>query len=302
MPTLLTIGEINVRDVFYRPSLLLVPRPIIELLPTNSSYISDINWHRPMSGETVAGVDWASGDWLAIVIEDGGSVDYLLENDFSSIWESDRVFNRILIDVPIGLPHDEETLEKREKLDSAARTATGRSSSVFPVPSREACQKAKNGQSYQTVVDQNQEDLSKGLTWQSYHIAAGIGEIDSFLKDTETAKEIIIESHPEVCFRGLLGHQLVHSKKSAQGIGERLDALDGHLDDPEAVFGQICRDLVGEQTDVDTDDVVDALGLAVVACHDRDELRVLPDNEKYRDGERIPIQMAYWSEESLLTS
>ena len=95
-----------------------------------------------MSGETVAGVDWASGDWLAVVIENGDPVDYLLENNFSSIWESDREFNRILIDVPIGLPHDDETLEKRVTLDSAARSATGRSSSVFPVPSRAARQKA----------------------------------------------------------------------------------------------------------------------------------------------------------------
>jgi len=254
-----------------------------------------------MLGETVAGVDWTSGDWLAIVIEDGGSVDYLLGNDFSSIWESDRFFNRILIDVPIGLPHDDETLEKREKLDSPARTATGRSSSVFPVPSRVACEKAKKKQDYQTVTDQNREDLMKGLTWQSYYIAAGIGEIDDFLGDTEAAKETIIESHPEVCFRGLLGHQLSHSKKSAQGIGERLEALDGHLDDPDAVFGRICRDLMGQQTDIDTDDVVDALGLAVVACYSLEELRFLPDGEVYRDEEGLPIQMAYWSEESLMT-
>jgi predicted RNase H-like nuclease len=253
-----------------------------------------------MSGESVAGVDWASGDWLAVVIENGDSVDYLLESDFSSIWESDRDFNRILIDVPIGLPHDDETLEKREKLDSAARTVTGRTSSVFPVPSRAACQKAMKGLDYETVAEQNQEDITKGLTWQSYYIAAGIGEIDEFLRDNEAAKETIIESHPEVCFRGLLGHQLSHSKKSAQGIGERLDALNGDLDDPGAVFGQICRDLVGEQTDIDADDVMDALGLGVVACHSREELRFLPDSEEYRDGEEIPIQMAYWSEESLM--
>ena len=96
----------------------------------------------------------------------------------------------------------------------------------------------------------------------------------------------------------MLGHQLSHSKKSAGGIGERLEALDGHLDDPEAVFGQLCRDLVGEQTGVDIDDVVDALGLAVVASYSREELRFLPDGEEYRDGERLPVQMAYWSEES----
>ena len=253
-----------------------------------------------MSGNTVAGVDWASGDWLAIVFENEEPVD-LLENDFSAIPESHRDFHRILIDIPIGLPHDDETLEKREKLDSAARTATGRSSSVFPVPSRAACQKAMEGKDYETVVHQNQEDLTKGLTWQSYYIAAGIGELDDYLKDNEAAKETIVESHPEVCFWGLLGHQLSHSKKSAPGIGERLAALDEHLDDPEAVFGQICRDLMGQETDLDTDDVIDALGLAVVAGHSQKELRFLPDGEECFDGEGLPIQMAYWSEESPMT-
>ena len=57
--------------------------------------------------------------------------------------------------------------------------------------------------------------ILQGLTWQSYYIAAGIGEIDDFIKDNEAAKEVIIESHPEFCFRGLFGHQLSYSKKSA---------------------------------------------------------------------------------------
>jgi len=55
-------------------------------------YLSDLNWHGPMSGETVAEIDRASGDWLAVVIENGDSVEYLLENDFSAIWESDQDF------------------------------------------------------------------------------------------------------------------------------------------------------------------------------------------------------------------
>ena len=55
---------------------------------------------------------------------------------------------------------------------------------------------------------------------------------------------------------------------------------------------------MGQQIDIDTDDVVDALGLAVVAGYSPKELRFLPDGEEYSDGEGLPIQMAYWSEES----
>ena len=76
--------------------------------------------------------------------------------------------------------------------------------------------------------------ILQGLTWQSYYIAAGIGEIDDFLKGNEAAKETIIESHPELCFRGLLGHQFSYSKKSAQGTAARLSAGSNlQVDHPE---------------------------------------------------------------------
>jgi predicted RNase H-like nuclease len=253
-----------------------------------------------MSGETVAGVDWAGGKWLAIVLEDGVPVEYPRTEHLSSIWKSDWNFDRILIDVPIGLPHDEETLEKRETLDSIARSATGRPGSVFPAPSRGACKAAKADADYEPVAEQNQDDIGKGLSKQSYHIAAAIGEIDSFLRDNEAASEVVIESHPEVCFRGLLGEQLTHSKKTAQGIGERLKALDGHLEDPSGAFGDICRELDEESGDIDVDDVIDALALAVVASYPEEKLKFLPHNKEYQDGVGIPMRMAYWSE-ALLT-
>ncbi|OYR55516.1 hypothetical protein DJ73_02105 [Halorubrum sp. Ea1] len=251
-----------------------------------------------MSGETVAGVDWAGGKWLAIVLEDGVQVACQRKKHLSSVWKSDWNFDRILIDVPIGLPHDEETLKKRETLDSAARSVTRRPGSVFPAPSRVACEAAKEGDDYEPVAKQNQDDIGKGLSKQSYHIAAAIGEVDAFLGDNVAAREVVIESHPEVCFRGLLGEQLTHSKKTAQGIGERLRALDGHLEDPSGAFGDICRELDEESGDIDVDDVVDALGLAVVASYPEEEIKFLPHDEEYRDGAEIPMRMAYWSEDS----
>lgn len=251
-----------------------------------------------MSGHTVAGVDWAGGDWLAVVT-DGDEIGWYVREDVDALWESVADFDRVLIDVPIGLPDTEGTLEKREETDSVARTVAGRSSSVFPVPSRGACEAANDGADYETVADRNREDLEKGLSRQSYYIAAGIGDVDALLRRTESAKETLMESHPEVCFRGLLDRQLKHSKTTAQGVGERLEALEGHLDDPGAVLGRICRELVDEPADVTVDDVVDALGLCVVASRPENELRSLPEGERYDDSEGIPIRMVYWSEEPL---
>lgn len=251
-----------------------------------------------MSGRTVAGVDWAGGEWL-IVVTDGNKIDCQLESDLKSLWESGTEFDRILIDVPIGLPDDEETLAKREELDSLARSVTGRPSSVFPVPSRAACEAARKEEDYETVVKNNKDDLKKGLSKQSYYIAAAIGEVDRFLQNTPAAKETVMESHPEVCFRGLLGDQLEHSKNSAQGIGERLEALDRHLENPGVTFERLCRTLVDESADITVDDVVDALGLCVVASLPKKELPTLPEDPS-NDSKGIPMQMVYWSEEPLV--
>lgn len=253
-----------------------------------------------MSGETVAGVDWAGGKWLAVVMEDCVPTEYACKEHLSSILELAPDLDRILIDVPIGLPHDDgETLNKRETLDSAARSVTGRPGSVFPVPSRGACEAAEKDDDYETVSGRNQDDIGKGLSKQSYHIAATIGQVDAFLEDNETAKDILLESHPELCFRGLHEKQLTHSKKTAQGIGERFEALEGHLDEPSKVFGEICSDLDDEPVDIDVDDVIDALVLAVVASKPAEEIEYLPQGEEYIDGEKLPMRMAYWSKDSL---
>lgn len=251
-----------------------------------------------MSNQTVAGVDWAGGRWLVVVIS-GNEIDCYLERNLESLWESSTEFDRILIDIPIGLPDNEETLARREELDSLARSVTGKSGSVFPVPSRAACKAARKGADFETVVNKNKTALDKGLSQQSYYIAPAIGEVDAFLRDASTAKETVMEAHPEVCFRGLLGDQLDHSKASAQGVGERLEALDRHLENPGVALEQLCRALVDESTAITVDDVMDALGLCVVASCSEEKLRTLPENPS-EDSEDIPMQMVYCSKEPLV--
>lgn len=252
-----------------------------------------------MAQHSVAGVDWAGEEWLAVIFQSGSYSECALEDSFEALWETVPDLDHMLIDVPIGLPENEETLANREELDSLARTVTGRSSSVFPVPSRKACEEAYDGDPYEIVSETNQDEIGKGLSRQSYHIASGIAEVDSFLQANDSARETVVESHPEVCFRGLLGRQLQHSKQTASGVGERLEALARHLDTPGTVFQTICEDLVEESTDATVDDVIDALGLAVTAWNTRDDAKYLPREPKC-DTENLPMQMVYWSEESLV--
>lgn len=252
-----------------------------------------------MSVSAVAGVDWAGGEWLIVCFSEGAYDSCDVVSDFETLWEDYQDLDRILIDVPIGLP-DEETLAKREELDSLARSVTGFSSSVFPVPSREAATLAAQEESYEVVAEQNEEDIGKGLTQQSYQLASAAGDVDGVLQEEPKAKEKIIESHPEVCFRGLLGQPLQHTKKSAPGLGERLQALKTQLENPGHVIEEITEDLIGETDSVSADDVVDALALAVVA-QSGDELQYLPADWE-QDSAEIPMRMAYSAAEQLTPS
>ena len=256
-----------------------------------------------MSSRLVAGVDWAGGQWLAVIFEDRSYEGCILEEDFAALLEDDdyHSFDLVVVDVPIGLPDDEETLERREKLDSLARSVTGRPSSVFPVPSRGAAKKAYEGSDYEDVADQNEEDIEKGLSQQSYQIAAGIGEVDEFLIKNKDLRETVVEAHPEVCFRGLLGTKLQYSKNTAAGVGERLEALGGLVDTPSTLLEEITIDLIDESAHVDVDDVIDAIALGIVASQTRNEIRCLPKDWK-RDTEELPMRMVYWAEESLETN
>lgn len=146
----------------------------------------------------------------------------------------------------------------------------------------------------------NESDIGKGLNWQSYHIVSGIGEVDALLRESEQAKEALVESHPEVCFQALLGRQLQHSKDTAAGVGERLKALGSRINEPGALLEEVTTDLIGESEDVEIDDVLDALCLGVTAWNTKDELRYLPRDWE-SDSEGLPMRMAYWAEKPLLT-
>ena len=260
-----------------------------------------------MSSNTVAGVDWAGGEWLAVVFEGQSYEDCRLEEDLETILEWENwSFDLVLADVPIGLPDDEETLEKRDRLDSAARSVIFSPSSVFPVPSRTAARAAYQGEDYETVAEKNEQEVSKGLTIQSYHIAAGIGEVDELLRDRETARDIVVESHPEVCFGGLLGRELEHSKDTAAGVGERLEALGTLLNDPCQALEDITGTLVGNSDEVSIDDVLDALVLGVTATQQGSEnFRYISGSDEegdnwHVDSEGLPMRIAYWVEEPIV--
>lgn len=252
-----------------------------------------------MESTVAAGVDWAGDGWLAVFFDAGSYAGYAFKDSFERLWANRDLPEVVLVDVPIGLPEDLASLPAREELDARARTVTERPSSVFPVPSRDACRKAhRDKASYEDVAEQNEADLEKGLNWQSYYITAGIGEVDAYLQDNEGAEERVLESHPEVCFWAMLDRPLEYPKTCAAGVGERLAALETRLDKPGETLHTVTTDLHGESSEIDVDDVVDAIVLGATASIGKSQLEYLQPNGSATDPVGMPLQMAYWQPEA----
>lgn len=211
-------------------------------------------------GMCIAGVDRADGQWLAVVA-DGGSITSCAAQSIETLWEDIDGADRLLIDVPIGLPdgRDPSSLERREAVDAWARSVSERPSSVFPVPSREATWCAAAGVPHEVTSAVNRSVLGKGLSVQSHAICPAIADVDWFLF-RRALDGVVLEAHPEVCFRTLHGAPLQNAKHTSAGRSERLDIVE-----TAAPRAWDVRALLEGDHPGGVDDLLDALVLTVTA-------------------------------------
>jgi predicted RNase H-like nuclease len=234
------------------------------------------------------GVDWATDGWLAVCLD--GDETVTLHDEFRDVWHAYRDADRILVDVPIGLPSSKEPTRQ---CDSLARDVIGpRRSSVFPPPTRAAL----GHDDHAAASDANRNAIGKGLSIQAYHIADGIEAVDDLLRSDPQARETIREAHPEVCFRAFAGDPLSHSKTTAVGYAERLTALEDAGVDAAGLVHRLAKNV--PETEVGIDDVVDATALAVTARLGPGTLRTLPP-ERVGDEEDLPMEMVYRARDPL---
>lgn len=162
----------------------------------------------------VLGLDACRGKWLAVALDEGRFDDARLPSDAAALAAAWPNAAAIGVDIPIGLP---ET--PLRKADRAAREFVGeRRSSVFPTfPA--------------VVLEARTYEEAKAMCvargWpkpsiQSYGMRHRIFEIAHLA----AADERILEVHPEVSFRELLG-QTLSPKRTAPGASERRLALEG---------------------------------------------------------------------------
>jgi predicted RNase H-like nuclease len=234
------------------------------------------------------GVDWATDGWLAVSLD--GDETVTLHDEFRDVWHAYRDADRILVDVPIGLPSSKEPTRQ---CDSLARDVIGpRRSSVFPPPTRAAL----GHDDHAAASDANRNAIGKGLSIQAYHIADGIEAVDDLLRSDPQARETIREAHPEVCFRAFAGEPLSHSKTTAAGYAERLTALEHAGVDAADLVHRLAKNV--PDAEVGIDDVVDATALALTARPEPGTLRTLP-SERAVDEEGLPMEMVYRARDPL---
>lgn len=246
---------------------------------------------------TFVGVDWASRGWLVVAAEaDEWTV--RMHPSIQSVWFEHGGAEAILVDVPIGLPAAD-----RRACDRGAKEFLGSSGarSVFWTPCRDAVERHTYEEAKRANVDARGDSLSS----QAWGLIPRIREVDRFLRATESARETVMESHPEVCFAAFAGDAL-ESKHDEAGLDARRECLE-KLD--ESVAG-VYDDVVDERIDgqpawarrigrSNRDDLLDAMALALTAKIGAGDFERVPDGEPVgdgsvpRDGEGLPMRIVY---------
>ena len=232
------------------------------------------------------GVDGCKAGWFFIAIGPGDAHEFGIFTTIETLWRAFSEAKWILIDIPIGLPSKEI---KTRPCDKAARQVLSpkRHHSIFS-PS---CREALAAKSYPEACRINDKVCDRKISIQAWHISRKIKDVDDLMAANPTAREIIIETHPEVCFWALNDKKpMAHYKKSPQGEAERFAVLKRYFSRSSALITSALDRYPRKH--LTRDDIFDALVNAVTASRLDMAIETLPA-EPIRDTLGIPMQMVY---------
>ncbi|WP_117592478.1 DUF429 domain-containing protein [Haloprofundus halophilus] len=235
----------------------------------------------------VVGVDGCPDGWLAVNYEDQKYNRTDLYQNIEELWENHRDAETILIDVPIGLR--EKSNDKRH-CDSKAREklSPDRHTSVFPTPVREAV----HCEDYESAKAKQEKLTDGSLGTQTWAISDKIKELDEFLRNTEDARGIVREAHPEVCFWAFNDEEAIEYSKTSQPLTafwSRVNVLE-RVD--EDVLTHLRDGGLAVETEASNDDLLDAFVLALTASARTGPLQTLPEDPE-DDPKGLPMEMVY---------
>lgn len=225
------------------------------------------------------GVDGTAEGWVtAIGTPDGLSVEmYETFEDLLAEWSP---ADRILVDIPIGLPEG-----SRRTCDRRASTVLGcRGISVFYPPCREVVDR-RSELDYAEANEIHRRVMDSGLSQQAYHIAPKVRGVDALWEKALPIRE----SHPEVCFGAFDDYRpIAYPKSSQRGQAIRARILDDRLDGWRTVYESALEEY--PRSAVGRDDLLDALVLLATARYE--SLATLPEDPP-ADSRGRPMEIAY---------
>jgi predicted RNase H-like nuclease len=230
------------------------------------------------------GIDGCRAGWFAVT-KDRDELMYRIYPRAQDLVAAFPNAERILIDIPIGLPWKAAPIRPCDRL---AREVLGpRRSSVFPVP----CRDAAYAKSLEAARAANLKELDRSLPSQSWGICKKIAEIDDLLQRQTRLRKIVREVHPEVCFWGLAGGSpMQHNKKTREGLAERLAVLGQFEPSARQLLEQVLQ--YEMRKTVLADDVLDALVAYVISSAPLPSLQVMQAAPTL-DQTGLSIEMVY---------
>jgi predicted RNase H-like nuclease len=241
------------------------------LLPPRSSTVS-----------TYVGVDGCPAGWFAVEYGTEG-FDARLCPDFTTVVDAFGDADRLLVDIPIGLPD-----ESRRACDVAARERLGsRASTVFFAP----CRGVLDAGSHEEASAVNRTRTGYGLSIQAWHLVARIREVDRAVRSSLAARDRVSEAHPELCFAALGAGPVEASKSTEAGRQERLDRLRRLHPEASDLYHASLDEF--RRAAVRRDDVLDALVLAVSAAQRLTRVPDCTDDAVPRDAVGLPMEIRF---------
>jgi len=232
------------------------------------------------------GVDGCKAGWFFVAIGSGDELEFGIFATIEKLWRTYSEAKWILIDIPIGLPSKEI---KTRPCDKAARQLLSpkRHHSIFSPP----CREALTSESYPEACRINHYVCDRKISKQAWHISRKIKEVDDLMTTHPAARDIIRETHPEVCFWALADKEpMAHYKKIPQGEAERFTVLNKYVGQSATVIKSALGRYSRKQ--LARDDIYDALVNAVTAARLDASLETLPP-EPIKDTLGLPMQMVY---------
>jgi len=221
----------------------------------------------------VVGLDGYARGWVAVRI-DGARRELLLLGGMAELLT--LTFDRAGIDMPIGLPERDP-----RDCDIEARTMLRPHSSRVFTGARRGLWDHETHARANEVLKQRGE---AGISIQLWHLGPKITELDAMM--TPPLQQRIREVHPELVFLRLNFGRPLPSKKTEDGIAQRMRLLrrEGFVE----LKDWLARKLPG----VKKDDILDACAVAI-AARDFTQGNVLPRGAGRKDARGLKMQIWY---------